>query len=182
MKTIAARALLAGAGVLFSIHISAQTVPAELRASLPLANLAGSSKLTYWGFDVYNASLWVAPTFKAAEFERHAFALELAYLRDFRSEDIARRSLDEMKRLQNISSNRAQQWERAMRDIFPNVKAGDRISGVNQPGMGVQFLTNGQVSGDIRDVEFARLFFGIWLLPDTSEPRLRQALLAKAAP
>ena len=38
------------------------------------------------------------------------------------------------------------------------------------------------LTGDIRDVEFARLFFGIWLLPDTSEPRLRQALLAQATP
>ena len=182
MKKIAARALLAGAGVIFGMQISAQTVPAELRGTLPLATLAGSSKLTYWGFDVYTASLWVTPGFKAAEYERYAFALELAYLRDFSSEDITRRSLDEMRRLQNISSTRAQQWERALRDIFPNVKAGDRISGVNRPGLGVQFLTNGQPTGDIRDVEFARLFFGIWLLPDTSEPRLRQALLSQAAP
>jgi len=69
-----------------------------------------------------------------------------------------------------------------MRDAFPAVKTGDRISGVNRPGVGAQFLTNGQPTGDIRDVEFARLFFGIWLLPDTSEPRLRQALLAQATP
>ena len=81
---------------------SAQTMPAELRGSLPSATLAGSSKLTYWGFDVYNASLWVTPGFKATEYERHAFALELSYLRDFSSEDITRRSLDEMRRLQNI--------------------------------------------------------------------------------
>lgn len=182
MKNIAVHAILAGAAVLFSMPNSAQTVPVELRGALPSATLAGSSKLTYWGFDVYNASLWVTPGFKAAEYERHAFALELTYLRDFSSEDIARRSLDEMRRLQSISSTRAQQWERAMRDAFPGVKTGDRISGINRPGVGVQFLTNGQPTGDIRDVEFARLFFGIWLLPDTSEPRLRQALLAQAAP
>ena len=28
-----------------------------------------------------------------------------------------------------------------------------------------------------RDAEFARRFFGIWLAPETSEPRLRAALL-----
>jgi Chalcone isomerase-like len=182
MKKIAARAILAGAGILFSMQNSAQTVPVELRGALPSATLAGSSKLTYWGFDVYNASLWVAPGFKATEYERHAFALELGYLRDFSNEDIARRSLDEMRRLQNIPGARAQQWESALRNAFPDVKAGDRISGVNRPGVGMQFLTNGQLTGDIRDVEFARLFFGIWLLPDTSEPRLRQALLAQVAP
>ena len=182
MKKIAAHAILVWAGMLFSMQSSAQTMPAELRGSLPSATLAGSSKLTYWGFDVYNASLWVTPGFKATEYERHAFALELSYLRDFSSEDITRRSLDEMRRLQNIPIARTQQWERALRDAFPSVKAGDRISGVNRPGMGVQFLTNGQLTGDIRDVELARLFFGIWLLPDTSEPRLRQALLAQATP
>jgi hypothetical protein len=31
--------------------------------------------------------------------------------------------------------------------------------------------------GDIRDAEFARLFFGIWLSPRSSEPAMRQALL-----
>ena len=90
MKTIAARAILTGASMLFGMQISAQTTPAEIRGALPSATLAGTAKLTYWGFDVYNASLWVAPGFKAAEYERHAFALELAYLRDFSSEDITR--------------------------------------------------------------------------------------------
>ena len=141
MKKIAAHAILVWAGMLFSMQSSAQTMPAELRGSLPSATLAGSSKLTYWGFDVYNASLWVTPGFKATEYERHAFALELSYLRDFSSEDITRRSLDEMRRLQNIPVARTQQWERALRDAFPSVKVGDRISGVNRPGMGVQFLT-----------------------------------------
>ena len=90
MKTIAARAILTGASMLFGMQISAQTTPAEIRGALPSATLAGTAKLTYWGFDVYNASLWVAPGFNAAEYERHAFALELAYLRDFSSEDITR--------------------------------------------------------------------------------------------
>jgi hypothetical protein len=40
------------------------------------------------------------------------------------------------------------------------------------------FLLNGQPAGEIRDPEFARLFFGIWLSPRTSEPAMRRALLA----
>ena len=35
-----------------------------------------------------------------------------------------------------------------------------------------------KVVGEVADPEFARLFFGIWLSPNTSEPSLRQALLA----
>ena len=33
--------------------------------------------------------------------------------------------------------------------------------------------------GDVRDPLFAKLFFGIWLSPQTSEPQLRRALLAQ---
>ena len=181
MKRIAIHALLAGASVLFGTQVSAQTAPAELRAALPSATLAGTAKLIYWGFDVYNASLWVTPGFKAAQYERHAFALELAYLRDFSNEDISRRSLDEMRRQTPITDAQARQWAQALREAFPNVQAGDRIAGVNRPGVGALFLTNGQPTGEIRDPGFARLFFGIWLAPDTSEPALRRALLAQVA-
>jgi hypothetical protein len=50
--------------------------------------------------------------------------------------------------------------------------------GVHLPGNGAQLLVNGKASGEIRDTEFARLFFGIWLSPKTSEPKVRAALLA----
>ena len=61
--------------------------------------------------------------------------------------------------------------------MFPNVKKGDRLLGVQQPGQGAAFWFNGQLRGDIRDAEFARLFFGIWLSPRSSELAMRQALL-----
>lgn len=67
-----------------------------------------------------------------------------------------------------------------LRDLFPDVKSGDSITGVNQPGKGALFLSNGRVLGEISDPEFARLFFGIWLAPQTSEPQLRRNLLARA--
>ena len=40
---------------------------------------------------------------------------------------------------------------------------------------------NGKAKGEIADAEFDRLFFGIWLSDATSEPALRQALLAQTA-
>jgi hypothetical protein len=41
---------------------------------------------------------------------------------------------------------------------------------------------NGQPLGEIRDAEFARRFFAIWLSPQTSEPKLRLALLQQLTP
>ncbi len=67
-----------------------------------------------------------------------------------------------------------------MRRVFPDVEPGDRLLGVHRPGEGVAFFYNGQLRGEIRDPEFARLFFGIWLSPRSSEPAMRQALLGSA--
>lgn len=44
------------------------------------------------------------------------------------------------------------------------------------------FLVNGKAVGEVADAEFAQRFFGIWLAPTTSEPQLREALLANTRP
>lgn len=168
-------------GVLASMGM-ANTQPLELRGVLPAATLAGSSQVTVWGFEVYDAKLWVAPGFKASEYERHAFALELIYLRDFTNEAITKRSLAEMQRQPGFPPARLQAWQQLLRGAFPDVRKGDRITGIYRPGDETVFMTNGQRTGVVRDAEFSRLFFGIWLSVHTSEPRLREALLAGVSP
>ena len=154
---------------------------AALRVGLPGAQLAGSAKLTVWGFDVYRASLWVVPGFRPATYSQHAFALELAYLRKFEGSAITERTLAEMQRQAKIAPEKTRAWRDAMLAIFPDVKPGDRIAGIHQPGAGTRFLVNGKPKGEIADAQFDRLFFGIWLSDATSEPALRQALLAQTA-
>ena len=152
----------------------------EIKDILPQQKLLGKTRLTVWGFQVYDARLWSAPGVKASELPGQPFALELSYLRDFESADIAKRSLAEMRRSAAISDAQAKTWTAEMRRVFPNVVRGDRIMGVNQPGVGAQFFVNGKASGEIRDPIFARLFFGIWLSDKTSEPQMRDALLSGA--
>ncbi len=150
----------------------------ELRAVLPEAQRAGATRLTFWGFEIYDAALWVAPGFRAEAWERSAFALELRYLRSFEGEAIARRSLDEMRRAGPLSPAQAAEWLRIMQSIFPDVKMGDRIVGVYEPDSGARFFHNGAPRGQLRDATFAERFFAIWLGPKTSEPAMRAALLA----
>ena len=157
---------------------AASDMHADLRDLLPQHKLSGKGRLTVWGFDVYDASLWVTPGFKADKLTALPFALELAYLRDFTNTDIAERSIVEMRRSATISEAQAKAWTAAMLRVIPNVKKGDRIMGVYRPGTGAAFLVNGKPTGEIMDAEFARLFFGIWLSPKTSEPKVRSALLA----
>ena len=56
------------------------------------------------------------------------------------------------------------------------------IIGLLLPGQGARFFFNGRASGELAEAEFARLFFGIWLSPRTSEPALREQLLGRKAP
>ena len=107
-------------------------------------------------------------------------ALELLYARSLEGIKIAERSLAEMQRQGEIEAAKAARWLGAMKQVFPDVQPGDRITGLHLPGLGARFFVNGQLKGDVRDAEFARLFFGIWLSSRTSEPALRDALLGKA--
>ena len=147
-------------------------------SALPRARLVGQARLTVWGFDVYDARLWAPPTFSAAGFAASALALELNYLRNFHAADIAERSLKEMRRSQPVSDAQAERWKAELLRVIPDVRKGDRITGVHRPGVSAAFWVNGRASGEILDADFARLFFGIWLSPGTSEPRMREALLA----
>lgn len=154
----------------------------EIRAVLADAKHTGSARMTIWGIDVYQASLWTAPGFSSQDYDQHAFALELEYLRSFSSDAIAKRSIQEMRRVGSFTVTQADQWLTQLRTLIPDVQKGDRITGVNRPGVGARFFVNGQATGEERNAEFSRLFFGIWLSPKTSEPQLRQSLLGQIAP
>lgn len=151
--------------------------PTEVLAEMPGALYRGSGKLTFLRLPVYDARLWVLDGFKPENYEQHPLALELVYARSLKGELIAERSLTEMRRVSEPSSEQAEQWLGQMRSLFPNVQAGDRITGLQTPGESTRFFLNGQQRGEVRDAEFTRAFFSIWLSPRTSEPKLRLALL-----
>ena len=155
--------------------------PAYLKAELPDAQWSGSARMRFFAFDIYDAALWVAPGFRSSRYAQSALALELSYLRSLKGQSIAERSMDEMRRGAPISAIQEKNWLAAMQAAFPDVQAGDRITGVHQPNVGAQFWFNGLLRATVPDAEFSRLFFGIWLAETTSEPRLRSALLAGAA-
>ncbi len=154
--------------------------PAHVAESVPGAIFSGTARMRFFGFDVYDSALWVAPGFKATNFAQSALILELTYLRSLGGKAIAQRSISEMRRSGSISAEQEQRWLAAMQQSFPDVKSGDRITGVHNPISGARFWFNGLARAPINDAEFSRLFFGIWLSTATSEPTLRTALLANA--
>ncbi|MBC7547564.1 MAG: chalcone isomerase family protein [Polaromonas sp.] len=152
----------------------------EISAAMPQAQLIGKGRLNVFGFKVYDARLWAAPDFRSrgdTGYATQPLALELHYLRDFKALDIAERSIKEMRRSASIPDAQEAKWLLELQRVVPDVKKGDRILGIHKPGTGANFWVNGKHVGDIQDAEFARLFFGIWLSPKTSEPQIRTLLL-----
>lgn len=151
--------------------------PAEVTGLLPDARLHGRATLRFFALDIYQASLWVPAGFDPARWQQQTFALQLTYLRDLQGRAIAQRSMTEMRRQDTVDDAQAEQWEARMAALFPDVRRGDRITGLYLPGRGARFVHNGRELGEVADPHFARMFFGIWLAPQTSEPALRTALL-----
>ena len=176
MKKIAACALLACATAIFYIN------PASAQGSdatpLPGTVLAGQGTMRFFGLEVYQARLWVSPGFAPERYADQPLALALTYQRNFTAEAIAKRSIEEMRRVGSFTPQQATRWQQALQAALPDVKPGDRLLGLYQPGAGAVFKMGGRVVGEVADAEFSRLFFGIWLSPQTSEPGLRQELIA----
>lgn len=175
------RALLLGlSAVSLPLRVQA-AAPPELGNTLPNARLQGHARMGFFGVPVYEIRLWVDADFSAADFVRRPLALELLYALSLDGERIARRSLEEMQRLTPTTADQRQRWLNGMQSAFPDVQRGDRLTGLNQPGIGARFWHNGRPRSSVPDGEFAASFFAIWLSPRTSEPKLRGDLLGALA-
>jgi len=155
----------------------ASPAPAEVALALPAARLHGHGTLRFFGLTIYDARLWAAADFAAQRFDDHAFALELEYARKLEGSAIAQRSIVEMRRAETLSDAQAQAWQAALQRAFPDIAPGDRLTGVHVPGAATRFFHNGKPTAQVPGADFARLFFGIWLAPTTSEPQLRTRLI-----
>ncbi len=110
-------------GLLYVTQLCAQNRtpeadPVRIKRLLPYLqtpNLIGQGKYTYWGFDVYNASLWTSEaTIAPDQWANQRIALELQYLRDFKGSDIAKRSIDEIQAQSALPKNKASIWLKTM--------------------------------------------------------------------
>jgi hypothetical protein len=144
--------------------------------------LIGQHRFTYWGFEVYDASLWGSTAFAPQDWAKQSLVLELRYLRDFKGADIAQRSIDEMQGQRVLSAAQKQTWASVLLSLIPNVRNGERLTGIYTPDKGMQLLHQDRLLGEVTDVDLAQRFFGIWLAPETSQRQLRQQLLAGAQP
>jgi len=141
---------------------------------IPDAKTVGEGRMTYMLWDVYDAKLF-APQGRFNE--EKPFALSLTYLRNIDGKKIADSSVEEIRRLGFKDEVRLATWHTQMRNIFPDVAEGVRLTGLyNDNGESI-FFKNGAEVGRIKDKEFGPYFFNIWFDEETRDPNLRANLL-----
>jgi hypothetical protein len=165
-------------GILVFLAALVVNGPAHAKESLDSyvkgLQLQGQGRMTFWGFDVYDARLYVGD-----QRGQSGFALDLNYLRSLKGADITKSTIDEMQRLGVSEANRSA-WGKKLDGIFPNVVSGSSLTAIHIPGRGTVFLHNGKPAGEIAGDDFAKAFFSIWLDPKTAAPKLRTALIGQA--
>jgi hypothetical protein len=157
----------------------AATPPTEVASNFDLPRLYGQGRLRFFGLQVYDIRLWTPADFSPERWAEAPLALEIEYARTLYGAKIAERSLEEMQRQGEVPAARSDRWLAEMTRIFPDVQAGDRLTGLQLPSGKTRFYLNGQSRGEVQDADFTRRFFGIWLSSQTSEPALRERLFGR---
>jgi hypothetical protein len=150
--------------------------PAGLEA-LAKPKFVGQHLFKFFGLEIYKISLWSSPEWTPDKWNQHAFALSIIYSRSMSGEELAIRSMSEIKKQMSLSDDLAQQWMSQLRVLMPSVKPGDRLTGVYQPSGTLVFLMESKKLGEIKDAALSEAFMGIWLSTKTSEPQMRKKLL-----
>ena len=140
------------------------------------ALLQGSGRLNWWGFHIYDASFYRAGIPSSPE-----FAIDIRYQKSFSGVSIANSSAEEMKKM-GVPDAQVALWGKELAKVFPNIESGQTLTAVYAPKQGTIFYHDGKLIAQIPGVEFSKAFFGIWLDPKTSSPKLRNELLGQGCP
>lgn len=159
--------------------VSLADAPSELSAYGAAWRAKGAGALKFFGFKAYDITLWL-PATAAGNFSfNRPFALDITYNTNVKASDINNTSLIEMSRISAASPEQVNDWSAFMKNLFVDVKTGDRLIGVHLPAAGARFFLNGKLLGETSDVAFSEAFFKIWLDPKARKPDLRLALLGQ---
>ena len=172
-------------GPMMALQTSATSTaerPPEIAAELPQARRQSRATLLADGQPVYEVVLWaVGPPVDPGQWSSRPLALELRYARAQSGAALAGRAIEAMRRQAPMTYGQMERWQQAMAQLFPDLRAGDRLTGLQLPGEAARFYFNGRLRGEIRDPLYTQLFFGLWLSGQTPEPALRAQLFDQPA-
>jgi hypothetical protein len=136
----------------------------------------GEGKLSFLFWDIYNATLYSSN----GRFDiKKPFALKIEYLMEFSGEEIAIKTIKEMKRQGFKNSEKLKLWQKKLEVIFPSVKSGTILTGIYTKDKKTIFYNDGIKFAEIEDPEFGEKFFNIWLGNNSRDTNLTNILQGK---
>lgn len=156
--------------------------PEELRSEGAMLKLNGLGlrEATIFKVDVYVAALYVTQTSRDSGTILNSNTpkeIILHFVRDVDRADVNKGWQEGFEK--NAEGALAALKERieAFKGLMPDMKTGQRLRLVYEPGAGVQVDVNNSVKGTIKGDDFARALFSIWLGPHPPNPELTAGLL-----
>lgn len=169
--------------ILFLILLCLTLPQSALSASPPCTDKVfnanepyGKASLHKLLFHVYDAEFWTDDPNGWSMKTPHA--LYLKYDVSIDKQDLVKRTLEELQRNKAVTSQMLEQYQEKLPSLFRDVRSGQTITALYQPGNGITFCHNAFNTG-VLDNKLAEPFMGIWLGKSSSEPDLRDALLGK---
>ena len=172
--------------ILFSsLGANATSLPAITYTAAPelaSAKARGNATMRFFGLKVYDITLHTKEG-AALSADRYApaqpsFALELVYDLALKGAEIAKRSVEEMRKQGYSDEAKLAKWLKTMTEVFPDIKQGDTLIGVLTADKHTHFFNREKLIAKVADPEFSAAFFDIWLGAKSSEPKLREKLFA----
>lgn len=150
----------------------ANQVTLSVAAQAPEPPLVGSGPFRWYGLRLYDIE------YREAAGACTPRILRITYARRIPAERLVKATLDQWREIGLNDDPNLRCWLRQIRAIWPDIEPGDfLLLTVDQDGASHFFGTEGYL-GTIPDPAFGAAFTAIWLSPDTTEPKLREQLLA----
>ena len=159
--------------LLFVTPMGAQ---ADWKTRYPDLQVVGTGVLTAFFMDIYKITLHS----KGRDYiiSDH-FALEFDYKKSVSKKTIVDASMDELSKAPDVSSVEIKAWKKILERGVSDMRPGDTASVVFSKSGDVEFWSENRKPVSFQDLKFAKNFAAIWLGPQTSNPKLRLALLGK---
>jgi hypothetical protein len=164
--------------------LAEHSLPAPLQQEGFVARQVGGGLLTWFGFEIYEASLWTSDgQFSGYEKLQQPTALSLWYRRGFSRERLIEITQSGWSEFNLATPQQQERWSAQLAKIWVDTTKGANMTAVVTPGGETRFYNAQRYLGSVADAAFGPAFLGIWLDARTRGTRLedlRAALLGSS--
>ncbi|NJD33080.1 MAG: hypothetical protein FIB04_14475 [Gammaproteobacteria bacterium] len=168
---------LAALGVMAAGAAAASGLPMAMPDRTELRQV-GAGRLSWLGFDIYQASLWTDTGRYDGPGSGQTVALSLWYARRFSREELLDITDEAWRRLGRAPDER-RNWLALLRPLWSDVAPGHNLTAVVAPAGATRFYDHERYLGHIDDPHFGPAFLSIWLDSRSVVRDLRVALLGE---